>query len=151
MSGWHSFPGNTSIRATLYPEKVTCTCSDCALSREILRSAQRCVDRTSSVPARIALFPWKYIDLYHFASCDVYTHQVHMMCSRSDRTFPLGIRRSAQLCIAPSAQARIVLFPGKYFDPHHFASGVHQVHPLGSHSFPGNTSICTTVHQVHIK
>ena len=78
--------------------------------------------------------------------------RVHITCTRSDRTFPQGIRQSARLCVkcASGAHARITLFPREYCDPCNFASGAHRMYALASHSFPRNTSIRGAVHPAKV-
>ena len=121
--------------------------------------------------AQIALFPREYVDLYDSASS---VHRVHTLgsqyfpgktsirttlhqacrtCARSDRINSPGILRSARLGTTrtSSASARIALFPRKYLSLHHFASSTRQARTLGSHCFPGNTAMCTILHQAHIK
>ena len=77
--GSHSSPGNTSIRTTGHRMPVKCTHPECTLPLEILRSAQFGIKCTSSQHARIALFPWKYVDPHNCASSE---HRVNTPGSR---------------------------------------------------------------------
>ena len=162
--GSHCSPGNTSICTTSHQARFSCTHSDRTLSWGILRSAQLRTKCISSAPARIALFPWEYVDLHHFTmsthqACTFGSHyspgntvpcttlhDVHIKGARSDRSLGRGILRSAQPCIKRTSRVHtpIALFPWEFFDLHNFAPSAYPVHPLGSHSFPGNTAICTT-------
>ena len=154
------------ISTTLDQACINCTRSDRSVSLGILRSAQCYTRCTCSAPARIALFPGKYIDSHHFASstrqaCTLGSHSfpgntsirttvppAYIKRTRSDGTLSQEILRSAQLRItcASNEHSRIALFPRKYGNLLHFASNAHPVHTLGSHFFPGNTSICTPLH-----
>ena len=134
------------ICTILRQASIKCTRSDRTLSPGILRFAQLCSKCSSSACARIAMFPWEYVDLHHHASSAVQlhtlgshsflgntsicptSHQVHIQCARSDRTLSVGIRRSAPLHheYASSVHVRIALFPWEYCTLHNFAPSAHQ-------------------------
>ena len=157
------------ICTTLHHMHIQCTRSDRVISPEILTFAPLRIEYASSAHARIAFFPWKYCNVHHFASgayqvCTLGSHysqrnipicatlhRVRIKCARPDRVLSREMHRFVQLRIecaecASSAHAWIALFPWKYGNLLHFASNAHPVHTLGSHFFPGNTSICTHLH-----
>jgi len=169
--GSHFSPENTSICTTSHQVHIECTRLECTISREILGSARPCTKSTCRAHPRLPLFPGEYFNPHNIAPSAHHVHRlgshsfpgntsiratlrpVEVACDRQDRTIPLGKLYSAQLRAgrAPSAHARIALFPGENFDPRNLASREGHVGSPGSHSFPGNTLIRTTLHRLHIR
>ena len=112
---------------------------------------QLCIRCTSNVRTRIALFPGEYFDPRSCASSEgqphtpgshsfrgntsirAAWHQPYSRRAHSKRALSREIRRSVHLCMPWGVHA----------------SSAHHVRALGLRSFPGNTSICPTSHQMN--